>query len=762
MYHSLSSRGAGAGALALVLLSTTALAQEALPTIDIGAQAPSTAAVRTDKAREKAESTAYARTVATAATKTDTPILDTPRAVVVVPKQVLEDNQVLNTQDAVRFVSGVQQGLGVYYDAYLIRGFSSGNNTYRNGLKLFAVPGTEDTAFLDRVEIVKGPAAMLYGRIQPGGLVNFVTKRPQEEAAYSLQEQFGSWGLSRTSLDLTGPVTADKSVLYRAMGVFDHADSWVNFEHRDKGAFSGEVSWRPSTQFEANLGFEYYHDADASRGGYAGMIPVIGTTYKVPWLTGRPAYLPRNWTQSDPQKYSQFPDVMEREMVTADWTYRFNDQWKVTNRFLYVHTNEDQQYLLAAPAALNYQTANLLRRLSWSQAMRDTWSINLDVAGEVKTGPLDHKLLFGFDYFDYHSLYLGDNPGPKAVPEIPAFNVWAPVYGGINWSVLAAQQAYAHNNKSRNQSIDAGYYVQDDISYDDFIHFLIGGRYDIAFDASSELAFATVSGSPCYPLCDGHYNPPWKGNPTYRKISPNGGLLVKLTPEYSIYASYSESFGNSNATARSASGTQFKPQEGQQFEIGAKASLLGGKVTASIAAFDLTLTNVLTADPVNTGYSIAAGKVRSRGVELDVAGQITDNISIIGSYTYDDAMVVKDNTIGTGAILGKRQPGVPRHAGNIWAKYDTAPGEKEGFSFGFGASANGLREATATNAYALPGYVRFDTMIGYRTLLEGHAVEAQLNVVNLADAKYFDTTVNSQYAVYGQPRTFIGSVKVKF
>ena len=129
------------------------------------------------------------------------------------------------------------------------------------------------------------------------------------------------------------------------------------------------------------------------------------------------------------------------------------------------------------------------------------------------------------------------------------------------------------------------------------------------------------------------------------------------------------------------SGTQFKPQEGQQFEIGAKASLLGGKVTASIAAFDLTLTNVLTADPVNTGYSIAAGKVRSRGVELDVAGQITDNISIIGSYTYDDAMVVKDNTIGTGAILGKRQPGVPRHAGNIWAKYDTAPGEKEGFSF---------------------------------------------------------------------------------
>ncbi|HEY8065413.1 MAG TPA: TonB-dependent siderophore receptor [Methylosinus sp.] len=761
MSHSVLSRGVGAGALTLALCFS-ASAQEALPTIDISAQAPSAAPATTNKAREKAESAAYARTTATAATKANSPILDTPRAVAVVPKQVLEDNQVLNTQDAVRFVSGVQQGLGVYYDAYIIRGVSSGSNTYRNGLKLFSVVGSEDVSFVDRVEIVKGPAAMLYGRIQPGGLVNFVTKRPQDEAEYSIQEQFGSWGLSRTSIDLTGPVTADKSVLYRVMGSFDRADSWVNFEHHDKGAFSGEVSWRPSTQFEANVGLEYYNDSDANRGGYAGMIPVIGTTYKVPWLTGRPAYLPRNWTQNDPQKYSQLPDVIERETVSADWTYRFNDQWKITNRFMYNHSDESQNYLLAAPTALNYQTANLLRRVSWSRVYRDTWSINLDVAGEVKTGPLKHNLLFGFDYFDYHHLYLGDNPAPKAVPEIPAFNIWAPSYGGVNWSIIEAQQAFASGNKSRNKSLDVGYYVQDDISYDDFIHFLIGGRYDVAFDANSELAFATVGGSPCYPLCDGHYNPPWKGNPTYRKISPNGGLLFKLTPEYSIYASYSESFGNSNATARSASGAPFKPQEGQQFEVGAKASILDGKVTASIAAFDLYLTNVLTADPVNSGYSIAAGKVRSRGVELDVAGQVTDNISLIASYTYDDAMVVKDNTTGTGAILGKRQPGVPRHAGNFWAKYDTAPGQKEGWSFGFGAFANGLREATATNAFALPGYVRFDTMIGYRTLVLGQAVEAQLNVINLADAKYFDTTVNSQYAVYGQPRTFIGSIKVKF
>ena len=670
---------------------------------------------------------------------------------------MLEDNAVLNVQEAVKFVSGVQTGTGVFYDNFLIRGFSNGGFTYRNGLKIGSVTGTEDTSFVDRVEIVKGPAAMLYGRIQPGGLVNFVTKRPQDVAGYSIQEQFGSWGLSRTTVDFTGPVNSDKSILYRVIGVYDRADDFIAFRNREHGAFSGEVSWRPTNQFEANVGLEYYNDSWVNRGNAGQMIPAQAFAYRVPWLTGRPANLPRSWTQGDPTQSDQWRSPMEREAVSADWTYRFDDKWKITNRFLFNHSDETQRSVVQA--SYNFPTGVMTRFDQATRFYRDSWSLNLDLSGEIDTGPIKHKMLYGFDYYWNHTITSGDT-GRQPASMLPLLNIWYPIYGGVSFDYTRAQEYIASSNKFRSKAIDFGYYVQDDISYNEFIHFLIGGRYDVAYDATSDI-FSSANGSKCYPICPGSYKPASQGNPTERKISPNGGLLFKLTPEYSIYASYSESFASSNAAASSIDGTPFKPQEGQQYEVGAKASLFGGKVTASVAAFDLYMSNVLTANPINILYSVATGKVRSRGVELDAAGQITDNISVIASYTYDDAIIVKDNTTGTGATLGKRWPGVPRNAGNLWAKYDTAPGQKEGWSFGAGFYANGLREGNNTNSFALPGYVRFDTMIGWRTVLQGIPVEAQLNVTNLADAKYFESVVGNG-AYYGAPRTFTGSIKMKF
>ena len=237
--------------------------------------------------------------------------------------------------------------------------------------------------------------------------------------------------------------------------------------------------------------------------------------------------------------------------------------------------------------------------------------------------------------------------------------------------------------------------------------------------------------------------------------------MFKITPEYSLYSSYSQSFANSNATALSYDGTPFKPEEAWQYEIGAKASLLDGKITASVAAFDLHRLNVVTADTVHLGYAIAAGEVRSRGVETSVAGQVTDNISVLGNYTYDDVIVVKDSTTGSSAILGKRWPGTPRHAGNLWAKYDSAPGEREGWSAGAGFNAVGLRGGNNTNAWAMPGYVTFDMLLGYRSVFQGVPFETQFNVRNIGDTKYFEASSGS-YANYGAPRTFIGSIKVKF
>ncbi len=269
MFRSILLRGAGAAAMTLALLTTSPRAQEALPTIDVGAStAPansdaggaSTGAQKTSSGfgSPADKETGYTRSTSFAATKTNTPLIDTPVAVEIVPREVIEDKQILNVMEATRNVSGVQAQPGTYYDQYQIRGFPSTAQTYRNGLKLLSLFNTEDVAFTERVEIVKGPASVLYGRIDPGGFVNVVTKRPQEEFKASATEQVGNWGLSRTTADITGAANVEKTLLYRIMGVFDHADSWTNFDHRNNGAAAAFFTFRPTTQFEFNLQFEHY------------------------------------------------------------------------------------------------------------------------------------------------------------------------------------------------------------------------------------------------------------------------------------------------------------------------------------------------------------------------------------------------------------------------------------------------------------------------------------------------------------------------
>ncbi|HOG03763.1 MAG TPA: TonB-dependent receptor plug domain-containing protein, partial [Accumulibacter sp.] len=263
----------------------------------------------------------YVAKRANSATKTDTPILDTPMAIQVITRDVLDDQQTLSIQEAVKNVSGVQTPPGVYYDNFLIRGFSTGSDTFRNGLKLNGVIGTEDMAFVDHVDVVKGPASMLYGRIQPGGLVNIVTRKPQDETAASLQQQVGSWGLLRTTADITGPANKDKTLLYRVMGVYDQADNFIDYQHHKNAAGAAYLSWLPSSSFQANLQLEYYDQKVANPGYTAQQIPIIGN---------RPADVPRHWTQNDPVMWSQWPNTVKRTTAAFDWTYAFNDSWKLT------------------------------------------------------------------------------------------------------------------------------------------------------------------------------------------------------------------------------------------------------------------------------------------------------------------------------------------------------------------------------------------------------------------------------------------------
>ncbi len=256
--------------------------------------------------------TSYSVPNASTATKTDTPIMETPVSIQVVPQQVIQDQQAIRLDDITKNVSGVQRdfSFGNGYEGFTIRGFSTNNTVYRNGFRLFA--SIAETAHLDRVEVLKGPAAVLYGRIEPGGLVNLVTKRPSPESYYSLQQQFGSFDLYRTTADATGPITEDRSLLYRLNLAYLNSGSFRDFVFNDRIFLAPGLTWRPTPDDEFNLSVEYDNEDNYDDAG----IPALGN---------RPAPLPSSRNLGEPDdEYN-----VESVLVDLNGTHRFNTDWKV-------------------------------------------------------------------------------------------------------------------------------------------------------------------------------------------------------------------------------------------------------------------------------------------------------------------------------------------------------------------------------------------------------------------------------------------------
>ncbi|QGM44342.1 TonB-dependent siderophore receptor [Methylocystis heyeri] len=750
-------RGVSAGALTLVLFSSIAHAQEALPTIDVGnSAAPQNSgadpAAQTAPGGKEAPSaeTGYRRTESYAATRTNTPLIDTPAAVQIVPRQLIEDKQILNTMEAAMNVSGVQAANGTYYDTYLIRGFAS-QSTWRNGLRLEGLIDDEETAFTERVEVVKGPSSVLYGRIDPGGFVNVVTKRPQEQFKAELSEQAGSWGLSRTVADVTGPIDAEKTVLYRAIGVYDHRDSFVNFEHRNNGAAALFLTFRPTQQFEFNTQFEHYEKEQTVPDG-EGAIPVNllywpnGKPLVLPGFNDRPLNLPRSFSVSDPAMWTNFPYVVHRTLYYYDWSYRLNENWKVTQRLHYLMNIENQTGI----GDWNGFDGMTINRAFINYGMnRKTINTNLDLVGEVETGPLTHKLLAGLDWYQYEENSPGFIGGGALTPPL---NIYAPAYGYFTGLLHYMADSARNNILFRYRWSDFGVYGQDQISaLDGRLQILLGGRWDKTYSVQSDTYGS--SGSNCFPNCTGY---PMTQYPENAALSPRAAALYKLYDNISVYGSYVHSTGASNG-ASVTDGSHPAPEVARQWEAGIKSQWLDDRLTASVALFDLRKNNVLQPDPANPGMSIAVGQVTSRGVEFDLAGQVTDNLNVIASYTFDVVKITNDNNNGN---VGKWYYGAAPNVGNIWAKWDTAPHLPQGWEFGAGAYAMDSRYGSNDNSWKMPGYVKFDTMLAYRLPVDGHQVTFRFNVKNITDRRYFTYSDTSAFAYYGQPRTFLAQVNM--
>jgi iron complex outermembrane receptor protein len=752
MYRTLLLRGVSVSAL-IAISTVCAIGQEALPTIDIGAPqgrrqtgpqpgqvepaSSSTATSDQPASSQKGAGlggrfTGYSVNMETPALagKGNIPILQAPYSVQTVTRQTIDDQQAISVSDAiVGNVSGVQS-LDGYYDEFIIRGFDASPLTYRNNLRTSSYFARLQTANLQSIEVLKGPASMLYGRLEPGGIVNLVPKRPLDTPYNSVQEQFGSWSLTRTTIDSTGPLTRDKTWLYRVNASFNQTGSHRDFRDAQDVLLAPTLTWRPNAQFQFNLDGEYQNSMFTFEGDF---IPAIGR---------RPASVPVNRFLGDPAVTPLNPSREERFFIGYDWTYEFAPNWTLTNRFAFNTVNFKDRFVYYD--SVNEATGDIPRRVfDGILPNRRTIASNLDLNGKFETGPLTHAVLLGGDFFRYREEVSGYDDSYRST------NLYFPTYTNFGYVKGVPNFFYGGEQEWK------GIYGQDYISFaDDRLHVLLGGRYDWARVGSAPFSDISLADSLA------HFKAA-----TDQAFSPRLGVVIQPLPWLSLYGSYSKSFGQSNALPGPGVSV-FPPQHAEQFEGGVKAELFDKRLTATLAYYDITKSNVVERI-TGTLFSRPIGLVESKGVELDVTGRINDHWSIIGTYAYDDARITKDSSgpSALGGREGNRLLSVPFHQGSLWLKYD-ADGDFRGLSVAGGVFSSGERQGDNESSFQLPGYARVDGMIQYRLPTSlvpwAKAVTAQLNVKNLLNTTYYTSSFGRFDVFPGAPRTFTASLRVEF
>lgn len=667
-------------------------------------------------------STQYKAPDASTATKTSTPIMETPMSIQVVPKSVLNDQQAFRLEDALNNVSGVfpQQGFG-QVESFNIRGFET-FDYYRDGVRFQSAltqTGSRETANLERIEVLKGPASLLFGRIQPGGMINLVTKKPQATPYYSVQQQFGSFNTFRTTADATGGLNEGNSLLYRLNFAYEDRSSFRQFVDNHHFFVAPVLQWRISDRTQITAEMEYKTGSSTPDLGF----PAIGN---------RPANLPVQRNLGEPFSKSNFDEYQ----AGVNWSHAFNDQWEIKHRSNLQLTKQNDNSVL--PLGLQANNRTLDRFFAgFRNNKTETYTTNLDLTGEFDTLGIKHTVLMGGDYFHFNnSATLIDN---FAFPSIDILN---PIHGGS--TVREPADDFFFDTKEEW----FGLYFQDQMKLPYNVHVLAGFRYDNAkIKSISTFAGATDT-----------------LNSKQDRISPRVGLTWQPIKQLSFYGNYVENFGVPNIFAAGLNGLPLRAETAQQWEAGIKTELFDGRFNASAAWFQLTKQNVATGHPdpalAGQGFSVQTGEAQNEGVELNMSGELLPGWNVIANYAYTVSEITRANDITQGNSL----PNVPKHAGNIWSTYAFQNKTLRGLRIGGGVTLRGKREGNRENNFQMPGYTLVNLMTSYAMKVGKTRVTAQLNVNNLFDKEYFPSSIGfgRERIVVGMSRVFMGSIRVEY
>ncbi|MEH2156334.1 TonB-dependent siderophore receptor [Nostoc sp.] len=645
---------------------------------------------------------------ATTATKTDTPLRDIPQSIQVVPREVLEDRNVRSVAEAVETVSGVVDGAdynGSPAQDFIIRGFEQGGS-FRNGYRDVNSYGLTGVGTIDRVEVLKGPASVLFGAVEPGGIINIVTKQPLSEPYYKLELEAGNRDFYQPSIDFSGPLNDDKTLLYRLNLSYQTADGFQDFVNTNLTTVAPTISWKLGDRTDLTLYYEY--------------INFKGTFEQYTSVLSDNTFLPRSF-------YQGYPDEAYVNNTTQKFGYtvshEFSDNWQIRNNFSVVTGRNAEEYTLAT-AVVNDQS---LRQFAQDRDFTtDNYFGQIDLLGKFNTGSISHQILIGFDFNSYIQTFAR-----SIASNVPNLDIANPNYDITSFN-------YGPRSSSTDRSQAYGIYLQDQIMFQDNLKLLIGGRFDwITGDNTNDVTGETTE------------------NPENSAFSPRIGLVYQPSKSISLYTSYSQSFVP--VTESNPDGEIFEPTRGTQYEVGIKGDFLEGRLSTTLAAYQIAKSNILTDDPNNDDpdYLIQVGEQRSRGIELDVTGEILPGWKAIASYAYTDAEVTEDNDLP----VGNRLVSVPKNQASLWTTYEFQNSDLKGLGFGLGLFYVGTRSGDSANSFEIPDYLRTDAAIYYRR----DGFKAGINIRNLFDTDYIRTSDDGRtFLRRGAPFTIIGSISWEF
>jgi iron complex outermembrane receptor protein len=649
-------------------------------------------------------------------TKTDTPPLETPASLSVISRDLLDSWGTSKLTEALRYTPGVNAepfGLEPRFTSVNMRGFTAAAaGIFRDGLALinpgWTVSYNLEPYGAERVEVPRGPASVLYGQGSPGGLINFVSKLPKEQAFGELGLEFGNNDRKQAQFDVGSSL--GESVTYRVTGLVRDSGTQIDYVPDDREFLAASLRWRISDMTSLTLLGSYQQDtAKPSQS-----LPADGMLYPNPNGT-----VPVS-------RFSGEPSLDEYDRSEFSVGYQFEHRFNDSVRFFQNARYNDVQLTEIAIYSMGLQPdrRTVIRRGAFSYGDLGGLTIDNQLHMTARLGNVQHKVLVGVDYQDVSA----DHQQHHNASGIP-IDIFAPVYG----TNIARPAPWGDDVIDLDQ---LGVYLQDEIKIHDKLIFNLGARYD---DASSQ-TYSRLSSSVIQDQTD-------------QELSLRGGVVYVFDSGIAPYFSYAESFLPSSGV--DVNGDPFDPETGRQYEVGVKYQPKSFNALFTLALFDLERTNFVDRDDEFVLFQ--TGKASSRGVELEAFTAMDNGLSYIASYSYLDTEQ-KENKLPE--LVGKQFTQIPKHKAALWLDYNFKAFGLDDLGVGFGTRYQSSTFSNDLNTVESPSFTLYDAAVHY----EWRNMRVALNIQNLADKEYASScfTRNSVLCTIGETRSIRGSFRYRW